>query len=51
VNDESPLKIWIAGIVAIGMATTLLLPNRYVPQTIQVITSVLRGSESTVIEG
>lgn len=42
---------WAAGLIAIGMATALLLPGRQTVPTINAVTGLLRGSESTAITG
>jgi hypothetical protein len=45
------LQTFIAGIVAIGMATALLLPGRQTPAVIKAAGGLLQGSLRTSITG
>ena len=39
------------GIIAVGMATALLLPGRQTPQVINAVQNLFSGSLKTAIEG
>jgi hypothetical protein len=41
----------VAGLVAIGMATAVLLPGRQTPQVIKAASGLLSGSLKTAISG
>lgn len=45
------LQTFIAGIVAIGMATAVLLPGRQTPAVIRAVTGLLTGGLKTSITG
>lgn len=45
------LKTFVAGAVAIGMATAVLLPGRQTPAVIKAITGLLTGTLGTAITG
>ena len=40
---------FVAGLVAIGMATTLVLPKRQTPQVIGAVDKLIRGAFGTVM--
>ena len=40
---------FVAGIVAIGMVTTLILPKRQTPQVLNAVASLIRGSLGTAM--
>jgi hypothetical protein len=42
---------WAAGLIAIGMATALLLPGRQTVPVLNAVTGLVRGSEATAISG
>lgn len=44
-------QTFVAGLVAIGMATALLLPGRQTPQVIKAVQGLLQGSLKTSISG
>lgn len=48
---SNALQTFIAGIVAIGMVTALLLPGRQTPAVINATSGLLKGSLSTAIKG
>lgn len=45
------MQTFIAGIVAIGMATAVLLPGRQTPAVIKAFTGLLTGGLKTSISG
>lgn len=45
------LKTFLSGLVAIGMATAVLLPGRQTPQVIKATGNLLSGSLKTAISG
>lgn len=45
------LQTLVAGLVAIGMATALLLPGRQTPAVIKATGGLLTGSLNTAIKG
>lgn len=44
-------QTFVAGLVMIGMATALLLPDRQTPKVINAIQKLLSGSLDTAIKG
>ncbi len=44
-----PLQKLVAGLVAIGMVTTLILPRRQTPAVINATDKLLRGAFGTVM--
>jgi len=45
------LQTFVAGLVAIGIATAVLLPGRQTPQVIKATQGLLSGSLKTAITG
>lgn len=45
------VKVFVAGVVAIGMATAVLLPGRQTPAVIRAIGSLMQGTLRTSISG
>lgn len=48
---SSAVQTFVAGLVAIGMLTALLLPGRQTPAVIDSTRKLLTGSLSTAIKG
>lgn len=48
---QQVLQTFVAGIVAIGMATAVLLPGRQTPAVLKAAGGVLQGSLKTAISG
>ena len=48
---NNTLQTFVAGLVAIGMATAVLLPGRQTPAVLKAAGGVLSGSFKTVISG
>lgn len=40
---------WAAGIISIGMVTTLILPKRQTPKVINAVTRLMRGTLATAM--
>jgi hypothetical protein len=45
------LQTFVAGLVAIGMLTAVLLPGRQTPAVIKAVSGLLSGSLGTAIKG
>ena len=48
---NATLQTFVAGLVAIGLATAVLLPGRQTPQVLKAAGGVLSGSLKTAITG
>ena len=46
-----PVQTFVAGIVAIGMATAVLMPGRQTPAVIKALQNLLQGALGTAISG